>query len=244
MVPGNPFRAGPVLPTELRIFMKIIFRLPILLFMTTMLLTACEETFLEDVVPKTFLDIKLNPDEVFMYGPGPSYGVRLDPHLNDSIKVTSTIKFGTPKSGTISFIENEGWFYKPNAGFFGTDEFTYSVCTPANECVSSTVRMHVEDPIVLVNCTSQLTGESVETFMDQPIEIRIFANDMVCPFSGTSIRKPEKGTFAAYSYPGSFKNTVYVYFPPKGFVGTDSFKYRIFTNNGDLEATCTITVKP
>jgi hypothetical protein len=87
-------------------------------------------------------------------------------------------------------------------------------------------------------------GETVETTKDQPLEIRIFANDIVCQFQGQSIFSPEKGTFNTYSYAGGYKNTIYVYYPPKGFVGTDRFKYSIFTNEGKLEATCVINVNP
>jgi len=216
-----------------------------LLFVLMLVMLACEEGEFNDVIPTTFLKIELNPDEVYMYNSeeGTPYGVRLDPLVNDSIKIDVTLTYGTPTAGTISFIENEGWYYRPEPGFYGTDEFTYTACRQDN-CASSTIKMHVEQVLDLNNCTYEINGESVETNVDQPIAIRIFNNDVVCPYRGSSVWSPEKGRFTTYTYSGSYKNVVYVYYPPKGYVGTDRFKYKLFTPTGELEAYCEITIKP
>lgn len=211
----------------------------ILIFLLS--LSGCNEPF-EDIIPESFFKTQLNPDEVYIYSGGPSYGVRLDPLLNDSIKVAVNITYSSPAHGTISFIPNEGWFYKADDDFVGVDQFNYTACYQG-KCLTSFIKMHVEEPIDLTNCVYQLVGESVETTKNQPIEIRIFINDTVCKYAGNSIAAPEKGTFNVYSYSGSIKNIVYVYFPPKGFIGTDRFKYKIFTPDGDMETYCTITIK-
>ena len=206
-------------------------------------MVGCDQST-EDVIPARFKEIILNPDEIYTYVDNESQiGTRLDPLLNDSIKVNVSISYSTPSSGIIHFVPDEGWFYKPNAGFIGVDEFTYTACIDQN-CNTSTIKMHVEQPLTGADCRYELNGESVETTKDQPIEIRIFLNDTVCPYRGSSISSPEKGTFNTYSYSGSIKNTVYVYYPPKGYVGTDRFKYKIFTDGPDLEVYCTINVKP
>jgi hypothetical protein len=204
-------------------------------------LVGCNEPF-EDTIPESFFKTQLNPDEIYIYSGGPSYGVRLDPLLNDSIKVPVNITYSNPAHGIISFIPNEGWYYKSNDGFIGVDQFNYTACYQG-QCLSSSIKMHIEEPPDLTNCAYQLVGESVETNKNQPIEIRIFINDTVCQYVGNSIASPEKGTFKVYSYSGSIKNIVYVYFPPKGFIGTDRFKYKIFTPDGDMETYCTITIK-
>ncbi len=207
-------------------------------------MVACQDDEFVDVIPKRFMEIQLNPDDIYLYNSDEvTLGVRLDPLLNDSIKVDVNVTYSTPASGTISFIENEGWYYKPKAGFYGTDQFTYTVCHES-KCTSSNITMYVEKIPDPDNCTFQINGESIETKIDQPISIRIFNNDMACPYQGSSIWAPEKGSFTSYSYSGNFKNTVYVYYPPKGFVGTDRFKYRLYTPTGYLETYCTITVKP
>ncbi|MFZ5973741.1 MAG: Ig-like domain-containing protein [Bacteroidota bacterium] len=208
------------------------------LFLT---LAACNDPFTGDEVPVVFEKIQLNADEVYIYAGGASEGVRLDPLLNDSIKVPVIVSYSTPQSGTIQFITHEGWFYKANEGFIGTDTFTYTVCYQGT-CSTAPITLHVEKPLQGDECRYELNGESVTTKKDQPLEIRIFANDVICPYQGSSINKPEKGTFTSYAYSGNLKNIVYVYFPPKGFVGTDRFRYKIFTPAGDLEVYCNITI--
>ena len=205
-----------------------------------LLLMGCDDGVI-DTVPSSFLQTEVNPDDIYLYANPDNYGVRLDPLVNDSIKVNVDVSYSSPNFGTITFIENEGWFYKPNAGFTGVDKVTYTVCHE-DECLSALITLYVEDPPDLSNCEFQINGESVETKKNNPVAIRIFANDIVCPYQGSGLSSPEKGSFKAYSYSGSFKNTVYVYFPPKGFVGTDRFSYKLYTNEGFLEAKCTITV--
>jgi hypothetical protein len=201
---------------------------------------ACNDDF-EDVLPEKFLDLRLQPDVIYMYNGGSPVGVRLDPLVNDSIKVEVTVTYSTPNHGVIRFIPNEGWFYRPADEFIGTDQFNYTVCHQ-NNCLSSTITMQVEEPLDLNTCTFEMNGESVTTRKDQPVSIAIFHNDQVCPYLGSSLFKPTRGNFTTYSYSGTFKNIYYVYFPPKGFTGTDAFRYRLFTPDGFLEATCTITI--
>lgn len=214
------------------------------LTLISLLLLSCSEDGMEqDSLPKKFEQIELRPDEIYLYNGGSPLGTRLDPLLNDSIKVEVNVSYTTPTSGAISFIEDEGWFYKPYENFFGEDNVTYTACN-GNECESASIKLYVEPPLDGNNCTYALTGETVTTSRDEPVEIRIFVNDVICSFIGSSINSPEKGTFNSYSYAGGYKNTVYVYYPPKGFVGTDRFTYKIFTNDGALEATCVINVNP
>ena len=204
-------------------------------------MAACDDS-LEDAIPKSFAAIQVNADDIYMINAGDPNGVRLDPLVNDTIKVDVSVSYSTPGHGTISFIPDEGWFYKPNPDFTGRDYITYTVCH-LGDCLSAPITMVVEEPVDLNACTFAINGEAVETTKDHPIAIRIFENDVVCPYQGSSIFSPEKGTFNTFTYSGSFKNIVYVYYPPKGFVGTDRFKYRLFTSDGDLETFCTITVK-
>jgi hypothetical protein len=203
---------------------------------------ACDEEY-RDIVPESFFMIQVNPDDIYMINSGNPMGVRLDPLVNDSIKVDVTIAYSVPRFGNISFVDNEGWFYKPNAGFYGIDNITYNVCYEG-KCYSASITMYVEQPYDPANCTYAINGEAVETQKDQPLAIRIFDNDVTCPYYGSSISAPENGRFTTYTYSGSFKNTVYVYYPPKGFVGTDRFKYKLYTSDGRiLETYCTITIK-
>lgn len=213
----------------------------VLLILCALAAIGCEDDA-PDKVPPGFLEMQVNADEIYLYGNTDSqYGIRLDPLLNDSIKVQVDVSYTSPSHGTIRFIENEGWFYKPDNNFFGIDKISYTICHQS-ECVSAPITLYVEEPFDPSNCAFEINDESVETRKDHPIEIRVFANDIVCPYQGSSLSSPQKGRFTSYSYSGSFKNIVYVYYPPKGFVGTDKFSYRLFTNDGTIEAVCNITI--
>ena len=158
--------------------MKSLTAVIALVLLSLSFVSCSDETIIDDTVPKDFSLIQLRPDEIYIYNGGNPLGTRLDPLLNDSIKVEVNISYSIPSSGTIKFIENEGWFYKPNDNFFGDDNFTYTACK-GNECQSTSIKLHVERPIDVSNCTYSLIGETVETTKDQPVEIRIFANDAV-----------------------------------------------------------------
>lgn len=240
-VPGQPFLQSSCLSrSKFQIMIKP-FYLYCIGALFSLILAGCEDD-LADKVPTSFRVIEVHPDDIYLYNNGGNpYGVRLDPLINDSIKVDVSVSYTVPTNGTITFIENEGWFYKPNADFIGIDKITYSVCND-DECHSALITMYVEEPIDPDNCAFQINGESIETKKGQPIAIRIFENDFVCPYQGSSLAAPEKGRFDTFSYSGSFKNIVYVYFPPEGFVGTDRFTYKLFTSDGFLEAYCDITI--
>ena len=221
--------------------MKNVLLIGAMVSMPLLFLSCSGDEIEPDILPKKFEEIQLRSDEIYIYNGGTPEGTRLDPLLNDSIKVAVNITYSSPNSGIVSFIDNEGWFYKPNENFFGEDSLTYTACY-GTECYSARIKLYVEQPLDVNTCVSELQGETVTVLKDQPTEIRLFMNDVLCPFTGWGINSPEHGTFATYSYSGGYKNTVYVYYPPRGFVGTDRFTYRIFTTTGTLEATCTINV--
>jgi hypothetical protein len=204
-------------------------------------LCGCEEP-IDDTIPVTFLKMNVVSDEIYTINSPSEIGTRLDPLVNDSIKADVTITYGDPSHGVITFIENEGWFYKAEEGYVGLDNFDYTLCNK-DGCASASITVHVEAPYDPENCTFEVIGETVTTAKDTPIEIRIFLNDTVCPYMGCGVYSPEKGTFFEYSYSGSFKNIVYVYYPPKGYTGTDRFKYKLFTNGPDITAYCDIIIE-
>jgi hypothetical protein len=186
---------------------------------------------------------QLNDDELYFYNSGNPEGLRLDVLLNDSIKGDVILTFGTPDHGSLSFLENEGWFYHPAENAYDTVRFSYSVCD-GETCKSANVTIILEEYPSPEHCMTEINGETVETEMGKPVVIRIFENDLACPYAGSYIASPTKGTFRVLSYSGSFKNILYIYYPPEGFKGTDQFKYKLHAGEGQyIEAICTILVK-
>ncbi len=220
--------------------MKTSFTVFSVLVLTTWL-AGCNDPDEKDTVPGSFYVVQLNPDDIHMYNSGNSQ-VRLDPFLNDSLKVAASVSYSEPLHGTVTFIPNEGWFYRPHADFHGIDNIVYTVCHSGG-CGSSSITMYVDPPLDPVICFYEVFGETVTTRQDQPIAIRIFDNDMICQYQGMSLDRPELGTFSTYAYSGTYKNVVYVYYPPKGFTGKDRFRYRVVTPTGELAAYCEINIE-
>ncbi|MEP0545293.1 MAG: Ig-like domain-containing protein [Rhodothermales bacterium] len=140
-----------------------------------------------------------------------------------------------PGNGTAE-PEGEMVRYTPNAGFVGTDSFTYVVGDGNGGIgmgmVTVTVSSAANTPPVAVDDAAE-TQAAVTVFID------VLANDSDA--DGDTLRiegftLPENGTAVVAG--GLFR-----YAPRAGFVGTDSFFYTVGDGNGGLdEATVTVTV--
>jgi len=207
-------------------------RINILPVILGLLLWSCD-TINDDVIPNFFKEFKLYPDEIYTINDNGDYILRLDPLANDSIKTEVNVTYSQPKHGRLlpEFDGPGTMGYKPEQSFLGTDSLTYTVCVNQN-CQTEKIKLFVEVPQDPAVCETILRGESLETTINTPKQIRIFLNDVICynnTYGGTTIYKPEKGTFRTIDYAGSYKNTIYEYIPPKDYVGEDSFKYRVYT---------------
>jgi hypothetical protein len=218
-----------------------------LLAVSILLFDSCDKVT-DDVLPLSYQDFQLYPDDIYLFNGNTGSLVRLDPLGNDSLKSSAKVTFTQPLHGKLSIQPDGDTYYTPDMNFIGTDSLMYTVCSPGT-CKSEKIRLFVEKPFDPNHCTNSLGADSLETTRNTPASIRIFMNDIICSaFVGRSIYKPEKGTFKLVEYSGSYKNTIYMYYPPKGFVGEDSFKYRIHPdpNNHDkvyLEMVVKVKVK-
>lgn len=206
------------------------------------ILNSCDKIG-DDVLPVKIQDFRLYPDDIYTFGGL----IRLDPLNNDSLKVNVKVTYSQPQHGTLELDQDGSMLYLSDVDFLGTDSLEYTVCS-AQLCKSEKIRLYVESPPDPETCVTSLGADSLETTKNTPKGIRIFMNDIICPMSGTSVFAPEKGTFKTIDYSGSYKNTTYVYYPPKDFVGEDSFRYRIHPDPSDfygnyIEMVVKVTVK-
>jgi len=149
----------------------------------------------------------------------------------NSLSVTnlSAAAHGTPTlngDGTVT--------YSPNAGFLGTDTFTYT----AND---GTVDGNVATVTVTVKNTPPVgVADAASTFKNTPVTVNVLGNDSDADgdaISVSSLGGPAHGT-ATLNGDGTV-----AYAPNAGFSGTDSFTYRPFdaTDAGNV-TTVTVTV--
>ncbi|WP_235660293.1 Ig-like domain-containing protein [Mycolicibacterium gilvum] len=141
-----------------------------------------------------------------------------------------------PRHGTFDGILSDGSFtYRPHAGYFGTDSFTYQIndvtgLTSNTATVTITITP-VDDAPVAVNDAVTVAEDSGTTVID------VLANDTdidAGPKTITSITQPNSGTTTITA-------TGVAYTPNENFHGTDTFTY---TLNGGTSAEVTVTVTP
>ncbi|MBI1249378.1 tandem-95 repeat protein [bacterium] len=135
---------------------------------------------------------------------------------NDPFSVTILTQ---PTHGTVTLNEQNLYVYEPEAGYTGTDSFTYNLSDGFDISNTATVTINVTTPIAMGN------DDSFSVNQGEPLVVAgpgVLANDIGYGGSlGLSlIEDAEHGTLSLAS-DGSF-----TYTPQPGFLGTDRFTYR------------------
>ena len=131
-----------------------------------------------------------------------------------------------------------GYTYTPNAGYSGTDTFTYSVCLPAPNAALC------DSAVATITVGPRAVNDTGATPANTPLNASVAANDFTLPGSSYSVTaSPTNGTLTLNTATGS-----YTYTPNAGYSGTDTFTYRVClpAPNAALcdSAVATITVGP
>jgi len=147
-----------------------------------------------------------------------------------------------PANGDL-FLNADGTFtYTPNTGYFGSDQFVYSLCDNGipNLCDQATVNITINS----INEAPIANDDAFETDENTPLSASVAINDDSTDGPEvvySLISGPTNGTLIIY-YDGSF-----TYTPNQDYTGTDQFLYCLCdsgTPNLCDQATVTITVKP
>lgn len=158
---------------------------------------------------------------------------------SDGDALTAAIVTG-PTNGTVTMAEDGSFLYTPNAGFAGTDTFTYAASDGA-EAATAVVTIVVNDVIA-----PPLThGDAYNVAEDMALDISgaggVLANDFDpqgLAMTAEIVTPPEHGTLTLNS-DGSFH-----YVPNANYHGGDSFIYRAKNSAGETtEGTATILVE-
>jgi hypothetical protein len=149
------------------------------------------------------------------------------------LTVTSYDMMST-QGGTIVMQTNGTYLYTPANDFSGTDEFNYTATdgsgNPTTATVTITVLPVAENDFGITPANTVLNGSTVFT-NDMGMGLMIVAYDPMSVQGGTVVMNVMDGT--------------YVYTPPAGFSGQDTFTYTVQDMQGNMSvATVTITVLP
>ncbi|WP_313255174.1 Ig-like domain-containing protein [Stenotrophomonas sp.] len=141
-------------------------------------------------------------------------GIPLDP---GSVTVVTP-----PANGSVVVHPDGSVTYTPNPNFTGTDTYVYRVCDtsrPTASCDTATVVIVVKPNRI------EAIDDTGRTEVDTPVSVNVIGNDTTTrvpldPASVTVLTPPGNGTVSCAA--GSC-----VYTPNPGFVGQDSFVYRV-----------------
>jgi large repetitive protein len=152
---------------------------------------------------------------------------KLDP---SSVLVTTSPTGGTAIPNTDGSIS-----YTPNPNFSGTDTFTYKVCDLAGQCSTATVTVTV---------APKAANDVAVTPSGTAVTLPLLSNDTgnLDPSSVLVTTPPAHGDVVIDPLTGNA-----TYEPAPGFVGTDTFTYKVCDKSIPVNcttATATITVGP
>ncbi|TNC46508.1 Ig-like domain-containing protein [Mumia zhuanghuii] len=142
-----------------------------------------------------------------------------------------TYSYGQPANGTVSG-SGANVTYTPNAGFSGTDSFTYTVSDGEDEATGTVTVTVGEQP----NAAPVALDGTATTDEGTPVDITLSASDPDGDDLTYSYTQPENGTVT-----GDGPSVTYT--PEDGFVGSDAFTFTVDDGNGGTDtATVAITV--
>jgi len=145
-----------------------------------------------------------------------------------------------PENGTLALGDDGSLEYAPNAGFYGTDIFTYKVNDGQADSNVATVTIK----IAAINSAPTAADDAYATQQDEALVVAadgVLANDQDADgdaLTAAVVDGPANGTLALGA-DGSFRYT-----PNAGFHGTDRFTYK--ANDGQADsgiATVTVAVE-
>ena len=140
----------------------------------------------------------------------------------DPGETLSVILVAAPEHGTLTLQGDGSFVFTPETGYEGIDGFTYRASDGAMQSTPTTVRLLVENTRPTVEDDSYIVSQ--DTALNRSAGTGIRANDWDDPGDTTNVEMVESvqhGTLVLNN-DGSFNYT-----PSAGFVGVDSFRYRL-----------------
>ena len=142
--------------------------------------------------------------------------------------------YGQPAHGTVSLVTDGSFTYTPNAGFYGSDSFSYSAGNGIGTD-SATVAIDVVEAAPIANPDTYVVRAGASLSVDAAHGLLL--NDTA--FGGTLIA--QNYGQAAHGTVSLVTDGSFTYTPTKGYVGADSFSYTV--GDGIATASSTVTIE-
>lgn len=154
--------------------------------------------------------------------------------LDDDVLQATLVSDGS--YGTVSLASDGSWTYVPQAGFVGTDSFVYRVTDGAKESAAATMFIDVQNAPVVASPDAYVIDPGESLTVASP-GILLNDSDIDGDSLVISLLEDVDHGVLTLQLDGSFTFT-----PNAGFVGTDTFTYRVFDGVEYADATVDVTV--
>ncbi|MCU1432225.1 MAG: hypothetical protein JWP95_1330, partial [Actinotalea sp.] len=149
--------------------------------------------------------------------------------LTNDLGVTRTASAPSdPPNGSVVLAADGSYTYSPDAGFSGTDTFSYTLTADGGS----------DTAVVTITVAPDAVDDVVTGSAEEPASGNVLTNDLATDGTATVLAGPADGTLSLAT-DGSF-----TYTPGPGFSGTDTFTYTLTADGGTDTATVTISVGP
>jgi hypothetical protein len=167
-----------------------------------------------------------------------------DTYLPDPVESLTVVAIGVPDQGGSVVNNGSDVVYTPDADFYGTEVFTYTISDGSGGVDIASVTMTVTS----VNDPPDAVDDTARTDMGTPVTIDVLTNDgdidgdtvslhsFEMPVHGGSVTRDDNNT------PGDQSDDRLVYAPLASFVGIDIFTYTISDDVLTDTATVSVTV--
>ena len=152
------------------------------------------------------------------------------------VTLTKPVTKTQPPNGTLTQKPDGSYTDTPNPGWFGTDTFTYEVCTttsatyPSTNCKTATVTIKVVDPSAS-NVSVTANDKSATTPQDTPVAVDLLGDASSSDPTGAPLQTtPVAGSTTPQNGQVVFNpDGTATYTPKPGYTGTDTFSYQACT---------------
>ncbi len=168
-----------------------------------------------------------------------------DEDLEGDTQTVTTTTVTTSQGVDVIIVPDTGMYtYTPPLGFIGEDTFEYTICDDGSPiaCDSATVYIEVLPKQNPENNPPIANPDTANTEIDTPVSGNVLANDFdpdqdIISVTTTSVLTSEGVSVIIDSNTGTF-----IYIPPVGFIGEDTFEYTICDNGTPILCDTAIVV--
>jgi len=158
---------------------------------------------------------------------------------NDEGSGLTVVAHTAPSHGTLTVHADGTWRYLPDAGFSGSDAFTYTAHDGTGSGTTATVRLLVTPTAADDDYTVASTGTLTVAAADGAL-----ANDVGASTTAALLATPVLLVAGSHGTLTLAADGAFTYAPPAGFSGVDTFAYRTTGDGGTADAVIRITVTP